>query len=478
MPEIEHKDINGHIEKCRKSNFDPVYLVYGDDYIRDQVTETLFAALLPDPSDRSLYLETIDAAEGEGVFDAIERINTLSFLTPGKVIRLKDGGLFSSGFQIDKFIGKIRDAHDQGNHRKAAVLFLDLLARRQVALTDAASGEAAKILNLEAGPDYGFLSHIARYCMENGLALQSSGDAAGALKNAVEKGFPRSHHLVLITDSADRRTALYKSIKTCGTVINCTVPQGSRQADRNEQRQVLSRIMQQALDKYGKTAETGVFDRIFDRTGFDPRAFSGNLEKLIHYAGSSSRITMAHTDRVIDRTREDPIYAFTGALAERKIGEALRYLASLLDSGYHYMQLLSAMINQVRKLLVIKTFSESREGGTWQPAMGFDRFRNQVLPAVLKFDEALLEHVRNYDSQEKSPGGKGSAKPSTELLIAKNPNNPYPVYQSFLQSDHYSLEELHAAIIKLHEADVRLKTTGQVPKSVLEHLIFSICRTD
>jgi len=479
MPEIEYKDIKAHIEKCRAAVFDPVYLVHGDDYLRDQVVDVLIAALLPDPEDRRLHLETLDSAEGGGVFDAIERINTLSLLAPGKVIRLKDGGLFSTGGQADKQIDKIKDVWEQGNAKKAASLFLDLLARREGQLADAVAGDIAGALKLEseAAAKFSWIAEVAGYCEQNGLFPQSAADAAGALKSAVERGFPKNHHILLISDSADRRTALYKSIKTCGTIINCVVPIGSRKAEQDEQRRVLSRMMQHTFSRYGKTAEPGVFDRIFDRTGFDPRGFSISVEKLVHYVGDAGRITVAHVDQVIDKSREDPIYAFTGALAERRTVDALQFIASLLDNGYHYMQLLSAMINQVRKLLVVKTFTASREGSVWQPGASFDRFKSQVMPEVIKFDAALLDHVRQRDEHLAPKGAKPSKSP-TELQIARTPNNPYPVYQLFLQSDRYTLPEIHAAVVKLHEADKRLKSTGQSPKTVLEHLVFSICRPD
>lgn len=71
---------------------------------------------------------------------------------------------------------------------------------------------------------------------------------------------------------------------------------------------------------------------------------------------------------------------------------------------------------------------------------------------------------------------KKSKLNSTDLLIAKNPNNPYPVFQLFSKSERFTKEELLDSIEYMSKADLRLKSTGQNPKLVLEDVIFHICR--
>jgi DNA polymerase-3 subunit delta len=59
-------------------------------------------------------------------------------------------------------------------------------------------------------------------------------------------------------------------------------------------------------------------------------------------------------------------------------------------------------------------------------------------------------------------------------VIVKNPNNPYPVYQMLKKSERFTKQELLAALNHLSEADLRLKSTGQNPRMVLEDMIFRI----
>ncbi|MGM0453159.1 MAG: DNA polymerase III subunit delta [Thermodesulfobacteriota bacterium] len=485
MTEIAYKAIADHIQSGREKGFDPIYLVYGEGFLIDEVLGALLDALLPEVQSRDIYFETVDPTEGEGVYDAVERINTLSFFGARKVVRLKDPGLFAGGFHPTRHLEKVKSAYEQGDLKKAARLFVELLGRRQCQAEDVLCGDVAATLGVdaEAFSDMGWVAEIAAHCRDEGLFPTGSADAAGVLKTAIEHGFPKNHHLIITADTADRRTGLYKAISACGTAVNCTVPTGARKADRDEQRRVLSQLMGKTMAAHGKTADNKVFERVFELTGFDPRAFAGNLEKLIHYVGQSPRITADAVDAVLDKSREDPIYSFTGAIAERRADNALYYLASLLASGYHAMQLLAAMTNQVRKLLLVKDFVNSRFNANtgWQPRMSFDGFKNRVMPAIVEYDTAMAEHVRALNQGEaaggeKKKGGKKAGKPGTDLLIAKNPKNPYPVYQQFLQSERFCAQTLQDAMIALADADMRLKTTGQSPQAVLEDLVFQICR--
>jgi DNA polymerase-3 subunit delta len=65
---------------------------------------------------------------------------------------------------------------------------------------------------------------------------------------------------------------------------------------------------------------------------------------------------------------------------------------------------------------------------------------------------------------------------ATDLLVAKNPKNSYPIFQLFKKSERFSKEELLEAVDSLNQTDKRLKSSGQNPKLVLENIIFSICK--
>jgi DNA polymerase-3 subunit delta len=166
---------------------------------------------------------------------------------------------------------------------------------------------------------------------------------------------------------------------------------------------------------------------------------------------------------------------------------SLFFLDSLLSSGIHPLQVFTAMVNQVRKLLLVKDFVTSPYGREWQAACPYGYFQKQVIPAIIEYDRFLMDQIDKWhdmlnaatispSKQTLVKSKKKKRKPVTDLIIAKNPKNAYPVYQLFKKSENFSKEELLSAMESLNAADKTLKSSGQNPKLVLEKVILSICR--
>ena len=66
---------------------------------------------------------------------------------------------------------------------------------------------------------------------------------------------------------------------------------------------------------------------------------------------------------------------------------------------------------------------------------------------------------------------------SSDLVLAKNPKSPFPVYQTLKKSERFSLEELKTAVINLSETDKRMKSTGQDPRILLEAFLIGLRRS-
>jgi DNA polymerase-3 subunit delta len=268
-------------------------------------------------------------------------------------------------------------------------------------------------------------------------------------------------------------------------VIDCSVPKGARRADRIAQEAVLADRKDAILRAAKKTMNPAAYHALYEKTGFDLRTFSSNLEKLVSYAGDRREITVEDVESVLPRTKIDPIYELTNALADRSPEQTLFFLDSILSSDIHPLQAFAALINQVRKLLLVKDFVESPYGSNWQAACPYNYFQSHIIPAVVAYDRELLDQLDRWQSMldeaadPQSPGTpvkKKKSKTTTDLLIAKNPKNAYPIYQLFKKSERYTKEELLAAVDSLNEADKRLKSSGQNPKLVLEQLILGICK--
>lgn len=477
MPEITYKAVDQHLKKNKPF---PVYLLYGEELLYKTALESVLASILPDAA-ASPDFEPIDDSDA-AVYTAIEVLNTYSMFSNRKVAALLDSRIFYAKKDKGSFLEKAKEAYDKEDMPKAAKYFAGFLGRSDLDFTDMEKEKREKHLKLDSGqsPDDQWVDDIIAYCATNNVQVVEMTDQSKKLQQVIENGFVQENFLIITTDMVDRRTGLFKSIMEKGLVVNCSVPRGSRKADKVVQNEVLDAQMKKILQACRKTIEPRAYQTVCEMTGFDLRTFTANIRKLIDYAGSRDRITVDDVKAVLIRTRQDPIFELTGAIADRDTETALFYVKSLLGQEFYPLQILAAIVNQVRKLLAAKLFTQSPSGRIWNPRMNYNLFQNQVIPLIQEYDGKLLDQLGQWEnmlSTKKSASGKGAAKkPSSDMVIAKNPKNAYPVYQTLLKSEKFTLPELKAAMRVAYGADLDMKTTSRNPKLLLESVILSICR--
>lgn len=421
MTVIKHNEVQRHLKRLTQdkgSRGCPVFLLYGEEVLTKTALQTILAFLIPGSSRQYSY----EAWEGthENVLAAVQSLNTYALLESGKVVSLLDCSLFST-------------------------------TQKETAPSDKARKRQSM-----------------------------SGDAAEILIAALADKFPDKHYLIMTAAAVDKRRRLYKVTEKAGLVVDCSVPQGDRQADRVAQDAVLRESMRGLLSKHDKTLEPSAFEALCDMTGFDIRTFQNNLNKLIDYVGDRKSITVTDISFALERTKQDPVYAFTNALSEKDVGNTLFYMDSLLSNGYHELQLLSAAINLVRRLIVIRHFANASIGGVWQAGMSYNTFRDQVMPLIQTHDTALKDQLADWDrslSGDQEVAGEPQKKRAagTDLMIAPNPNNAYPVYKLMQKAVMFHAAELLDTLEILGQADMYLKSSGQPPRSILVDAILKIC---
>ena len=491
MSEIHFKELKNYLialEKNRKTGAAaPVYLIFGEELLWNIALEDLLDALIPG-RDRSLNYDPFDGTN-ENIKAAIEGVNTYSLLSGTKVVAIIDSKIFYSKQDEGNLLEKAKEAFDAENMKTAAKYLLSLMGLLNLTFDDITGENRNKALKLdpEKFRDAVWFDKIVTYCTDKKLSIPSEGDNAALLQTAVEKGFPKGNHLIITTDMVDKRRKLYKAIQKKGVVINCSVPKGARRADQLAQEAVLAERMETLLHGSGKTVDRRTFRAMYELTGFDLRIFSENLNTLITYVGDRKKITQDDVEYVLKRTKKDPIYEFTNAISDRDLEKSFFFLDSLLSDNFHPLQIIAAVTNQIRKLLIARGFIESTHGRSWHSGIQYGQFKSSIMPAVQKYDRDILNQLQKWDdtlskkkemnkSRSEKVGKKKKKPTATDLVIAKNSQNPYPVYQMLLKSEKFTTNELIAAFEKLSEADLRLKSTRQSQKLVLEQAILGICR--
>jgi len=487
MPEISYKDLKKYLRDREGRPFEPIYLIYGEEMLVKTAFDDLLNALVP-ASNRSMNYEPLDGANVT-IHEVIGRINTFSLIPGKKVVAFLDSRVFYAGHEKGRLLANAQKALKDDDIKKAAGNLLSMMAHLNLSFDDLSisNREVSLGLDWDSATNSSWLDGIIAYCRENNLSVPAVEDDSRILQDAVEKGFPKDNHLILTTDLADKRRTLYKTISTRGLAIDCTVPKGNRRADRIVQEAVVVDKMNSILQASGKTIDKNAYTSLYEMTGFDLRTFCNNLEKLISYVGDRNEITLEDVEFILKRTKKDPIYELTNALADRNIELSLFFLNSILGSGIHPLQVLAAISNQIRKLLVIKDFIGSQIACDWQPACTYSYFQTNVVPAIVAYDRQLIDCIGDWDRQAKTetvskndePGKnvkKKARHTTTDLVIAKNPKNAYPIFQLFKKSEQFSEDELIYAVESLNKADVLLKSSTQPAKLIIENVVLGICK--
>lgn len=288
------------------------------------------------------------------------------------------------------------------------------------------------------------------------------------LSEIVQSGIPDGHFLVMTAGSLDRRRKIVKTLEKTGLIIDCTVPQGARKADLDDQRQILQNVAGLVLAESGKTMDTAAFSELLDRTGFNPALFAQNLDKLISFTGDRTGISRADVETIIQRDKKDPIFSLTNAMMEKDVSRALFYLSSLRKDGFHPLQILKAFENLVRRMLLFKAFSlelSEKYPNVRLDRLNFNAFKQQIMPAVIAHDQS----ARNQAVHDRIE------PPPKDLVLAPNPNSPYPIFQIFEKSVRFSLKELKEALISLGDLDFALKSSSVDADAGIEQFVMTFC---
>ncbi len=488
MPEILYKKLAPILKDTKTIRATPIFLLHGDPYLHKKAQNKILEILLPGKK-RDHHCIVMDGGN-ELLANALAELATFSFFGEGKVVVIQDAGIFEGEQNQEVLADKIEAALAADHLKKASQLLVNLLGQSGYTLDDIDSASENSKLNklLATFPDQEVVKKMVGYGRQHRLKPVNEPDQGDFLETALQKGFPEGHHLVVSVDSVDRRRKLFKVIKEMGSVIDCSVPKGERKADKEAQQVVLKETLNGILAAHRKSINPAAFGKLCDMTGFDLPTFCHNLEKLVDYVGDKPTIDESDVTAIVDRSRQDPIFAFTNALTHRNAGEALFFLNSLLHQETHPLQVLTAMINQFRKLILAKDFVMGPQGRGWRKGCPYNHFTSAVLPEIQAYDKNLEALMTAWDSElnsskadekdaSKKKKKRATRSSSSDLRIAKNPNSPYPVYQLMLRTDLFSHEKILASLEKISQADDLLKSSARSPRLVLEEVILFICNS-
>lgn len=219
--------------------------------------------------------------------------------------------------------------------------------------------------------------------------------------------------LVFVEDEVDKRSKMYKAVKSCGRI-----GEFARQDEKT--------LMQWAagiLKKEGKNITQRDMELLLTMTGIDMGNLRMELEKLITYTGDRDVVTRADIQAVCTTQIQNKIFDMVRAVTEKNQKRALELYYDLLTLKEPPMRILFLLAKQFRQLLLVKEYTEE---GVAQPEMasrlGIPSFvvRNIASCARAYRISELRQAVTDFvDAEEAVKTGRLQDVLSVELLIVK-----------------------------------------------------------
>jgi DNA polymerase-3 subunit delta len=431
------------------------FLLYGEEEFQIQdALSRIVDVLVPDAGGRDFNLFITDG-DHEDVGYLCDSLATPPLLPGRKVLIVKNTRLFDSKNNLPLLISRIRERIDSDPARAAAD-FMQFLALAGLQLDDLRDGGWRKINEegwQKVAPDdnwserEAWLPKIVEIAVSRKTApVVKKPDETERLERILSGGMPTDNHLILTAAVADRRKKLFKTISSVGRILVF-----EKIKKEVKQQQAVMELASAVLAKSGKRLSAGAWETLGQKTGFSLRDSLGAIEKLIAYSGENSVIEAADVEAVVGRSKEDAVFALTGALSARNLTAALASLRELLDQGEAPLMIFSMMVREIRLLLQARLLIDSGRLKSFNANMA-EYFRYQ------KFIQPLL----------KQPGQED------QLDIVSQ--HPFVAYQALKNAGRFKRQELVAFLGLLARTDLELKSTNLPPALLLERLLVTVCK--
>jgi DNA polymerase-3 subunit delta len=434
----------------------PIYLLFGESYLVGSALTELIERLIPEPQ-RGTNLQVVDGAQAD--FGAIlDSLNTFALFAGRKVAIVRSARIFSSRADLPGLFARSRAAHETGALDAAARTLLEALAYAGWALEDLTSEGwreiPAHLWQKTFGvdrhdPDMVWIDAVLAHAVEKGMTARERRDEAALLEAALRRGFPPNHCLIVTAETVDKRRSLCRLIEERGVVVDFTVAAGTGREARSQQDALLRGIIRQMLTDAGKTMEPEAIRLLMERVGFNLWALNNQLQQLIVFLGPEPAILREHVEALSHHVREEALYELTGAVTAGNCAMALALLRRLLDQGYHALQVLAALGNEIRRLIAARDFIDAHLGGRLDPAMPYGAFHKTVHPL-------MKSHL-----------------PAGSPLVSMH---PFALHKTLVRSAAASTGKLTGSLTHLFAAELALKSTGGSPRAILESVVLRICR--
>jgi DNA polymerase-3 subunit delta len=330
MAVYKRQEVPALLKGVERGEIVPVYLLFGERYLCQEIANDLVCRLLPDEALRLNSLKIIDGDQEE-VGATINMLKTYSLFGTRQVLRVMDSQILYSKVVAGALWDKARKGWEAKEPKKALRFLTQMLALADLAPADWEKEELAACTPGRWQELFGFAKPDELAWVQEACAASDGGgpvaapkvDGAELLMATLETGIPPGNTLILVAEAADKRKKLFKYLEKNCVVIDLSVDTGASSAARKDQEALLKEIVQQSLARFGKKLEPRALPVLLERVGFQPVAVAMEAEKLALSVGEAETITMDDLNAMVGRTREEALYELNEAFGNHDLAASL-----------------------------------------------------------------------------------------------------------------------------------------------------------
>ncbi len=176
----------------------------------------------------------------------------------------------------------------------------------------------------------------------------------GELASDIKAGLADDQFLIISAPGVDKRSAFFKAVKAAGVVEEYAIP------ERNYEARPVA--LQRAISLFkseGFTIDSAATGAFIEKTGFETRQIMNEVEKMVLYKGNDKTIGLADVQAITSASSEAIAWDFTDAIAERKLGEAIRLFRQLLFQKENPVRLIIAIESLFQNLLRFREYMDA-----------------------------------------------------------------------------------------------------------------------
>jgi DNA polymerase III delta subunit len=176
----------------------------------------------------------------------------------------------------------------------------------------------------------------------------------GKLSSDIKAGLAADQFLVLSAPGIDKRSAFYKAVSAAGEVSEYDIPERDYEA-----RPVALQRAVSLFKREGFSIDSAAADAFIEKTGFETRQIMNEVEKMVLYKGADQKVGLDDVKAITSASGEAIAWDFTDAIAERRLGDAIRLFRQLLFQKQTAIGLIIQIEGMFQNLLRFREYMEA-----------------------------------------------------------------------------------------------------------------------